>query len=247
MGRGGRAIRIGCTGWSLPAGMAGAFPGEGGHLARYARRLRAVEISSSFYRHHLPRTYARWAATVPDGFRFAVKLPRAVTHEARLGPAGRPVLARFLAEVAGLGVRLGPLLAQLPPSLAFDPARTTAFFADLAARTDAALACEPRHPSWFTGQADALLADLKVARVAADPSVVPAAGVPGGWGGLVYRRLHGSPVVYRSPYPHDALAALAATLAEEAGRAPAWCFFDNTAEGAAPRDALALLALLGAP
>ena len=108
-------IWIGCTGWSLPAAVAGDFPGAGGHLARYAGRFRAVEISSSFYRHHLPRTYARWAETVPAGFRFAVKLPRAVTHGARLGPAGRPALARFLAEVAALGDRCGPLLAQLPP------------------------------------------------------------------------------------------------------------------------------------
>ena len=114
------AIRVGCTGWSLPAAVAGAFPGEGGHLARYARRVRAVEISSSFYRHHLPRTYAHWAETVPGDFRFAVKLPRAVTHEARLGPAGRPALERFLAEVAALGDRLGQLLAQLPP-----PSRST--------------------------------------------------------------------------------------------------------------------------
>jgi uncharacterized protein YecE (DUF72 family) len=240
-------IRVGCTGWSLPAAMAEEFPGEGSHLARYAGRFRAVEISSSFYRHHLPRTYARWAATVPDDFRFAIKLPRAVTHEARLGPAGRPALARFLAEVSELSDRLGLLLAQLPPSLPFDPERTTAFFAELAARTDAAVACEPRHPSWLTGAGDALLADLGIARVAADPAVAPAAGVPGGWGGLVYRRLHGSPALYRSPYAPGTLAALAATIAGEAERAPVWCCFDNTAEGAAPRDALALLALLGQP
>jgi uncharacterized protein YecE (DUF72 family) len=247
MGRQGSPIRVGCTGWSLPAAMAEEFPGEGSHLARYARRFGAVEISSSFYRHHLPRTYARWAAMVPADFRFAVKLPRAVTHEARLGPAGRPALARFLAEVAELGDQLGPLLAQLPPSLAFDPERTTAFFATLAARTDAAVTCEPRHPSWFTGAADELLADLGVARVAADPAVAPAAAHPGGWGGLVYRRLHGSPAVYRSSYPPVTLATLAAILAAEVERAPVWCFFDNTAEGAAPRDALALMALLSQP
>jgi uncharacterized protein YecE (DUF72 family) len=241
------AIRVGCTGWSIPATVAGEFPGAGGHLARYAGRFPAAEISSSFYRHHLPRTYARWAAATPAGFRFAVKLPRAATHEARLVPAGRPALTRFLAEAAALGDRLGPLLAQLPPSLAFDADRAGAFFADLAARTGTALACEPRHPSWFTGQADALLADLQVARVAADPAVAPAAGVPGGWGGLVYRRLHGSPAVYRSPYPPAALAALAAAVAGEAERAPVWCFFDNTAEGAAPRDALDLMTLLGQP
>lgn len=245
MGRDG-SVRIGCTGWAIPASSADAFPGTGSHLARYAGRLAAVEISSSFSRHHRPDTYARWAATVPPGFRFAVKLPRAVTHEAGLGPDGLPALDRFLHEVAWLGDRLGPLLVQLPPSLAFDAARATAFFAALAARTAAAIACEPRHPSWFTGAGDALLAELRVARVAADPAVVPAAGRPGGWDGLAYHRLHGSPATYRSPYADAALAALATALRREAD-APVWCCFDNTAAGAAPRDALALAALLGRP
>ena len=239
-------IRIGCTGWAIPTGSADAFPGTGSHLARYAGRLAAVEISSSFYRHHRPDTYARWAATVPPCFRFAVKFPRAVTHDARLGPDGLPTLDRFLAAVAYLGDRLGPLLIQLPPSLAFDATRATAFFAALAARTPAVLACEPRHPSWFTGAGDALLAGLRVARVAADPAVVPAASRPGGWDGLAYHRLHGSPAIYRSPYADMALADLAATLRREAA-APVWCCFDNTAAGAAPRDALALAALLDRP
>ncbi len=238
------SVRIGCTGWAIPASSAEAFPGVGSHLARYAGRLAAVEISSSFSRHHRPATYAHWAATVPPGFRFAVKLPRAVTHEARLGPDGLPALDRFLHEVARLGDRLGPLLVQLPPSLVFDAARATAFFAALTARTAAAIACEPRHPSWFTGAGDALLAELRVARVAADPAVVPAAGRPGGWDGLAYHRLHGSPAVYRSPYPAAALADLAATLRRETSAA-VWCFFDNTAAGAAACDALALTALLG--
>jgi uncharacterized protein YecE (DUF72 family) len=238
--------RIGCTGWAIPASSADAFPATGSHLARYAARFAAVEISSSFHRHHRPDTYARWAATVPPGFRFAVKLPRAITHDAHLGTDGLPALDRFLAEVARLGDRLGPLLVQLPPGLSFDAARATAFFVALAARTPAAIACEPRHPSWFTGAGDALLAELRVARVAADPAIVPAAGLPGGWVGLAYHRLHGSPAVYRSPYPDAALAALATALRREAD-APVWCFFDNSATGAAPRDALALAALLSRP
>lgn len=247
MSRHAEPLHVGCTGWSIPATSGADFPGKGSHLERYARRFGAVEISSSFYRHHLPRTYARWAATVPADFRFAVKLPRAVTHDARLGAAGFPDLDRFLAEVAHLGDRLGPLLVQLPPSRAFDAGRVAAFFAALAARTPAAVACEPRHRSWFTGAADALLAEARVARVAADPARVPAAADPGGWPGLVYRRLHGSPVIYRSPYPARALDAYAAALRNEAATAPVWCFFDNSADGAAPRDALDLGARIGRP
>ncbi|MCV4633615.1 DUF72 domain-containing protein, partial [Escherichia coli] len=79
-----------------------------------------------------------------------------------------------------------------------------AFFA--AARAELApLACEPRHPSWFTPEAEALMQDARVARVAADPARVPEAALPGGWSGLVYARLHGSPRIYWSAYDDAAL------------------------------------------
>ncbi|HWP34406.1 MAG TPA: DUF72 domain-containing protein, partial [Thermodesulfobacteriota bacterium] len=61
------AVLVGCAGWAIPRAAAGAFPGPGSHLERYARVLPAVEINSSFYRSHRPRTYARWAASVPAG------------------------------------------------------------------------------------------------------------------------------------------------------------------------------------
>src|SRR6185436_11229797 len=94
---------------------------EGGHLARYSRRFNASEINSSFHRPHRPVTYARWAACVPEDFRFSVKVPRAITHERRLSDAA-DLFAGFLAELAPLEDKLGPLLVQLPPSLAFDAA-----------------------------------------------------------------------------------------------------------------------------
>ena len=77
-------FRVGCAGWALPKEHAGRFPGGGTHLARYAGRLPAVEINSSFYRPHRPATYARWAASVPEDFRFAVKVPKDATHARRL-------------------------------------------------------------------------------------------------------------------------------------------------------------------
>jgi uncharacterized protein YecE (DUF72 family) len=77
-------IFIGCAGWSIARAHAQAFPEAGTHLKRYAQLLPAVEINSSFYRPHRPQTYARWAASTPQTFRFAVKLPRAITHTHRL-------------------------------------------------------------------------------------------------------------------------------------------------------------------
>ncbi|WP_448191284.1 DUF72 domain-containing protein [Azospirillum sp. sgz301742] len=236
-------IRIGTAGWSIPKAVADRFPGDGTHLERYARVLPCVEINSSFYRPHKPETYARWAASAPAGFRFAVKLPKAITHVRRLNNAA-DLLDRFLAEAGELGGRLGPLLVQLPPSGRFDAAVAGAFFEALRARFTGDVVCEPRHASWFTDAAERLLAAHRVARAAADPAPVPAAAEPGGWDGLAYLRLHGSPEIYYSPYPPDALERIAARLGTEAARRPVWCIFDNTALGHATADALSVFSRL---
>jgi uncharacterized protein YecE (DUF72 family) len=219
------------------------FPPASSLLQRYSAVFSAVEINSSFYRLHRPATYARWAAAVPQQFRFAVKLPRSLTHEARLVGGGQ-LLEAFLAEAGALGDRLGVLLVQLPPSLDFDPKVAGAFFDDLRIRFQGLVACEPRHPSWFGGEAEALLRESRVARVAADPAVVSEAQVPGGWTGLSYWRLHGSPRMYHSAYSERDLMRLADEVTGVEGEA--WCIFDNTAAGAATGQALDLVARLAA-
>jgi uncharacterized protein YecE (DUF72 family) len=233
------AVRIGCAGWSLPRAEVSRFVAAGSHLERYASRLDAVEINSSFYRPHRRGTYERWSASVPPSFRFAAKIPKTITHGLRLREAG-DLLATFLAEAAGLGEKLGCLLVQLPPSLEFDPEVTADFFAGLRTLSAVPVACEPRHPSWFVPPAGDLLRELEVARVAADPACVPAAAEPGGWTGLKYYRLHGSPRAYYSEYSQDYVAALAARLLADAAAGRVWCVFDNTALGAATGNALDL-------
>jgi uncharacterized protein YecE (DUF72 family) len=184
---------------------------------------------------------------VPEGFRFAVKLPREITHARRLVGTAEP-LAQFLSDVAALGDKLGPLLVQLPPSLAFTESVAATFFSALQAQFDGQVACEPRHPTWFTQGAAALLRHSEVARVAADPARVPRAAEPGGWPGLAYYRLHGSPEMYYSAYGAGYLEALADAIATVVSRAGAvWCIFDNTARGEATRNALDLLRRVAAP
>ena len=239
------SYRIGTAGWSLPKAEQDAFPAEGTHLERYAARFAAVEINSSFYRPHRPQTYARWAASVPAGFRFAVKVPRTITHERRLRDAD-DALAGFLGEATALGPALGCLLVQLPPSLAFDARVVEAFLRALRARHDGAVALEPRHATWFTPQAERPLLAHGIARVAADPATVPAAAEPAGDARLVYYRLHGSPRVYYSDYDDAYLDALAARLrADAAAGRDVWCIFDNTALGCATKNARALMERLG--
>lgn len=243
-------VRIGVAGWSIPSRHAALFGDADSHLARYATRFDVAEINSTFHRPHQPRTFERWAAAVPRGFRFSVKLPRAITHEARLQGVGG-ALDAFLDSIAGLGPKLGGLLVQLPPGLAFDARVAGRFFAMLRRRSATRIACEPRHPSWFGPAADAVFLRHAVARVAADPARVPEAAHPGGAGAAArwrYWRWHGAPRIYYSRYGDDALDALAqALLRAGTARAPAWCILDNTAHGHAMDDAARLQAAVSRP
>jgi uncharacterized protein YecE (DUF72 family) len=241
------AIRIGTAGWSISAAQAEALPGEGTHLERYARRMNCVEINSSFYRSHRVQTYARWADSTPDDFRFAVKLPKRITHESRLEGVDE-LLAAFIAEAGGLGTKWAVALVQLPPTLAFDNKVAGRFFGQLGRAFDGAVVCEPRHLSWFTPQAGQLLQQCEVARAAVDPSKWPQASEPGGWTGpataqrpaVFYHRWHGSPRVYWSTYETAWLRERAQELAQLPAHADRWCIFDNTAAGAALPNALQL-------
>lgn len=238
---------LGTAGWSLPVGMQPQFPLQGSHLARYAARLSATEINSTFYRSHRASTYERWAAEVPASFRFSIKVPRMITHLKGLIGA-KAELDAFLLEVSPLGQCLGCLLVQLPPSLALDRRSANTFFGMLRRRFAGDVAAEPRHATWLTPSADELLARHQIARVAADPARVPLAAQPAGWPELVYYRFHGSPRTYYSSYDASRLLALSEHLMRarsETGRL--WCIFDNTASGAATANALDLAGMLDRP
>src|SRR5690606_16852673 len=134
-------------------------------------------------------------------------------------------LTAFFDQVVGLGPKLGGVLVQLPPSLAFEARLAGRFFAMLRRRTRVRVACEPRHPGWFTPAADVILVRHAVARVASDPAPIPAAARPGGAGAPArwrYWRWHGAPRIYYSAYEDPALRELARSLANTATtRAPA--------------------------
>jgi uncharacterized protein YecE (DUF72 family) len=97
--------------------------------------------------------------------------------------------------------------------------------------------CEPRHPTWFSAAADRLLVRFSVARVAADPPTASGAERPGGWNGLVYYRLHGSPRKYWSRYERAYLDPLIVDVRAASAGSDVWCIFDNTASGAALENA----------
>ena len=219
-------------------------------LEHYATLFDAVEINSSFYRPHRLATYERWRLAVPVSFRFAVKVPKLITHELRLVGC-RDEITAFLAAVFGLGDRLGALLVQLPPSYVFDERVAGDFFQAVRELTSVPIACEARNASWWGNAVAAVFEDYEVTRVLAHPAP---AGCNFSESGLQpaqfsYRRLHGSPRMYYSAYDAKYLQDVAATMLASASAqtgAEHWCIFDNTAAGAAWSDAQLLQRMLGA-
>lgn len=155
-------FRMGCAVWAFK-GWVGEFYPAGSRasdfLRLYGDRLLTVEGNTTFYSVPNEETVARWAAETPPDFRFCLKVPRDITHGGLLAPA-MPKAIAFAERMAGLGERLGPFFAQLPPS--YGPAQ----FEDLAAfvaawpQGIAPLAVEVRHPQWFTPAGDRRLNEL---------------------------------------------------------------------------------------
>jgi uncharacterized protein YecE (DUF72 family) len=223
-------VRIGLAGWSNPPSQKKSRHSSQTHLEYYAEHFSCVEINSSFYRPHRKATYSSWKLATPRAFRFAVKMPRSITHESGLRGTKREML-EFFAGVEALQPKLGVVLIQLPPNLEFQANRAKAFFKSIPRLHGTEIACEPRHASWFTRAADAQLRRLDIARVAADPARVPEAGRPGGDLRFAYFRWHGSPHMYYSSYSTMQLNRFAAEV--KAAPGGGWCIFDNTARYAA--------------
>lgn len=226
---------IGTAAWSLPKAVADRFAREGSGLARYASVFAGVEINSTFYRRHQPSTFARWAGSVPNGFRFSVKVPKEITHVRAM----KNIDAQFdifLRDIAPLGQKRGPLLFQLPPSLSFDADEMAGTLESVRDAEQGPIVIEVRHKSWSSDEAIALLRTYRIDRVLADPALVwPAEGfadLPR------YVRLHGAPKVYYSSYTDEQISSFSQLLAPDS-----WCIFDNTASGAAIENALAMLEL----
>ncbi len=230
-------VRIGTAGWQLPADLRPAGSDRSA-LTKYAELFNMVEVNSCFYRYHMPRTYERWAASVPADFRFAVKMHRDVTHVHRLERFS--AAKDFLESVSPLGDRLGPVLVQLPPSLAYMEEHAD-FFEALRETHEGDVVLEPRHSSWNAQEVVQMLVQHRITRVTADPPLSGERFKPLGGGKLNYFRLHGSPVMYRSTYSEAELERVAGHLlkSRRAGK-HVYVVFDNTASGAAASNALVL-------
>lgn len=146
-----RTFFLGCAVWAYKGWIGDLYPPasrSADFLRLYSRRFTAVEGNTTFYSVPNAETVARWVADTPPGFAFCLKLPRDLTHQHTLQPS-IPGALQFLQQMKGLGDRLGPFFAQLPPH--YGPALLSDLTTFLSAwpRTEAPLAVEVRHPAWF--------------------------------------------------------------------------------------------------
>ncbi|TNC28111.1 DUF72 domain-containing protein [Amycolatopsis alkalitolerans] len=264
---------MGTSGWRYPAWRGTFYPrglAQRRELEYLSARMNTAEINGSFYSLQRPERYRAWSAQTPEGFVFAVKGGRFITHMKRLVGVEVPLANFFASGVLALGHKLGPILWQLPPTLAFEPGRLANFFALLPRTTRAAAelakkhddkvkgephtdagpdrplryALEVRHPSFQTAEFPELLRDNGIASVVSDSAST--------WltleevtADFVYVRLHGAEELYASGYSDVALRSWAGKIrAWQAGRRDAYVYFDNDAEVRAPHDAIALAALM---
>jgi uncharacterized protein YecE (DUF72 family) len=233
-------LRIGLSGWDYPAWKDDFYAGVPRRrwLAHAAETFDTIEVNATFYREQKPETYARWRDATPANFRFAIKGSRWITHYGRLRDTAAPV-ARQRDSLAPLADKIVAVLWQMPASLAPDPGRLDAFLAVLGAWPGPVHALEFRDPAWFTDDTAARLAAAGAANVLSDAARWPM------WDAvtadLVYVRLHGHSRTYASAYSDASLAGWADRIAgwRAEGRR-VLVYFDNDAEGAAPRDALRL-------
>lgn len=165
---------LGCAVWSYKGWVGELFPSgsrPAEFLQLYSQRFTTVEGNTTFYAVPDAETVRRWSEQTPSGFKFCLKLPRQLTHNGSLKPA-IPGALKFLEQMQGLGDRLGPIFAQLPPSYSPTQLDDLTAFLEAWPRTEAPLALEVRHPNWFqephTQQLTTLLEQLRVGRVLLD-------------------------------------------------------------------------------
>jgi uncharacterized protein YecE (DUF72 family) len=245
-------VRIGVSGWTYPPWRGDFYPKglpQREELAYAASRLTSIEINGSFYALQKPESYRKWRDATPDGFVFAVKGSRFITHMKRLADAEEPLKRFFDSGVFELGPKLGPILWQLPENFEYDAERLGTFF-DQVPRQDpegrpVRHALEFRSKTFEKPETYDLLREHRVACVLADTA--------GRWpkveedtADFRYVRLHGDAELYTSGYDDKALDAWAARIGAWPDAQQAFVYFDNDAKGYAPHDAERLIERLGA-
>jgi len=242
-------LRIGCSGWNYAHWRNGVFypprcPARE-WLEYYARHFDTVEVNTTFYRLPREQAVARWVEATPEGFTFAVKVSRFVTHVKRLRDVGEhlPLLYERIRPLVD-SPKLGPLLWQLPPTFAFDPGR----LADALEHTHDGRrhAFEFRHASWFRDETYTLLREHDAALVIADRPEVHAFQAHELTADFTFVRFHSGTRGRNGNYSHSELDEWAERLAAWAREVDVYAYFNNDWEGYAVENARYLQGRLAA-
>lgn len=233
-------VRIGCSGYFYRHWQGPWYPPElpsSRWFAFYAERFDTVEINASFYRFPTVSAVARWRRQAPEGFSYAVKAPRLITHSKRFSDCARQ-LDDFYRTIAGLGAHLGCVLFQLPPSLHYSQQSLERILA--AMHPGFRNIVEFRHAGWWRQEVVAALRQAQVGLCGVAAPDLPddlTATAPD-----AYLRLHGNPW-YAQDYGEDALAAWA-TRIRGVNAERVWIYFNNDAQAYAPHNAESLRRIL---
>ena len=207
-------------------------------LPFYARHFETVELNNSFYRLPTKAAFRAWRAQVGDGFLFAVKASRFLTHLKRLKTPGPP-LDRLLRRVRPLGPTLGPILFQLPAQFHVNLPRLERFVRTLGRQRllpDLRAALEVRHPSWLVEEVFDVLRKANVALCFHDARVQPVTEPV--TADFVYVRRHGTRARYGGSYTDRMLRADAEDIVHWLGEGlDVYAYFNNDGGGAAVRNA----------
>ncbi|MFW6151121.1 MAG: DUF72 domain-containing protein [Chloroflexota bacterium] len=232
-------VHIGTSGWHYSHWRGPFYPADlqpSRFLEYYVGRFTAAEINNSFYKLPEEQTLADWRKATPDGFVFAVKGSRYITHMKKL-KEGEKSVPHFLDRVKVLGQKLGPILFQLPPQWRRNVDRLDEFLSALP--NEYSYAFEFRDSSWFADEVNQALAAKNAAFCVYDfdgresPRTVTA--------DFAYVRLHGPDGPYQGQYDEGTLRDWAGVLHDWAGQGKdVFCFFDNDEAGYAAQDALRL-------
>jgi uncharacterized protein YecE (DUF72 family) len=239
-------LHVGTSGWSYPHWRGIFYPPDlpsSQWLSYYSRHFHTVEINSSFYRLPTMERFAEWRDSVPEGFLFAVKASRYITHMKKLQDV-QDALGRFLEHAGALRDKLGPILFQLPPRWGVNSQRLAEFLGSLPGGY--CYAMEFRDPSWFSSEVQAILEKHSVAFCISDIDTSPSPLVVSSQ--LVYIRLHGPVVSYTGRYGEKDLRSWSDNIGRWVAQGrQVFCYFDNDQAGFAVHDAQRLLALRHMP
>ncbi len=234
-------IRIGTSGWTYRHWEGIFYPAKWPRskwLEYYCDHFDTVELNATFYRLPNPSTFENWKERTPENFLWSVKGSKFITHTRRLRDPAEPI-TRLYEVTAGLGEKLGVILFQMPPGLAFDEKLLRDFCESLDPQIRHSL--EIRHPSWISDQAFGLLSDFNIALCMADTAgrypyceEITA--------DFIYIRLHGSKKLYASKYSEGELNTWAEKI--DSWNRDTFIYFDNDFEGHAVNNAKRLKEIL---